>query len=189
MNRAQKLIILTGGLVLLLLLLFPPWQQAALHETDYRQNIGRGFVFKRPQPVAVECYFPGCKTAPASYFHVTPYSAALIDQSATVFCLTVAAVLLFRNRRDGSRPTLKLRTTRLIFSVIIALTIPQGNFPLAVLLLDIPRQIIHRNELWLMPVLLVPLVFAAYTTVVYLLLTALLWLLQRRSQRTFTVQA
>lgn len=77
----QKAIAVVSGIVVLCLILFPPWQQAAERETAYRKDLGRAFRFHRPQPVAVDCYFAGCKTGAPSYFHVMLGRELLLAQS------------------------------------------------------------------------------------------------------------
>lgn len=172
MNKAQKIILAIGLILLGVLLLFPPWQQAAFQEAHYRKNIGRGFILHPPKPVAIDCYFVGCQTAPPSHFHVVLYLRLLIAQCGTLLCIILSAMWIFRGRRDNSPATLKSPKRRLIFSMVIALAVPpSGDFPLASLLSDIPRQVMHRDELWLMPVLFLLFVFAFCTGIVYFLLT------------------
>ena len=182
MNRTQKMISAVAGLLLTALLLFPPWQQTSLHETDYREDIGRGFVLHAPHTVSVECYFVGCKVAPASYFHAVLYFRLYIEQIATVLCITSALLWMFRTQSSGVQANLESRGARLRFSMLIALAVPFGDYTLASLLADIPRQIINRNELWLIPVLFLPVLFAGYSGAIYLILTAILWLRRRRQK-------
>src|SRR5438270_10010395 len=121
MNRLQKATLVIGGVILTMLLLFPPWQEAALREVAYRKNVGRGFVLQPPKPVPVDCYFVGCKTAPASYFHVVLHSRLHIAQCVTVAFITLSVFWLVRRRSDGTQPALKKKRTRLLFSILIAL--------------------------------------------------------------------
>lgn len=176
LNGAQR-IVAVGALVLLLGLgLFPPWQQAAERETAYRKDIGRTFVLSPPAPIAVDCYFGGCKTAPPSYFHVLLYRELLSAQLLAVFGFAVVALWMFRTRRDGTRASIVSRRTRLEFSLLLAsLFPPTGTFPLASLLLDIPRQLIRRDELWLIPAIMVVIVYAFCALIIYGLLTLTLW--------------
>jgi hypothetical protein len=189
-NPTQKLIAKTAGFILLALLLFPPWQQAALHELDYRKAIGRGFIFHPPRTVPIECYFVGCKTAQASYFHAVLFSRLYIEQCATVFCIGLIALWIFRTAASGMRATLRSWRTRLKLSMLLALAVPPlGQYPLASLLLDIPRQVIHHNELWLIPALLVPVIFIACSAAIYIILALILWLRDRTQHRPVSVSA
>jgi hypothetical protein len=181
LNRIQKATLVIGGLILTALLLYPPWQEAALREVDYRKNIGRGLLFWPPGPVAVECYFVGCQTAPPSYFHVVLYSELLTAQCATVVFVTLSLVWIFRSSKSGIQTALKTSRTRLIFSTVIALAIPPlGDFPFASMLVDIPSEIVHHDELWLLPVLLTVISFVSCTSVVYGLVTMILWFNEKR---------
>ena len=189
MNRPQKTILAIGGLIVAILLLSPPWQQPARLELDYRQSIGRGFILLPPKPVAVDCYFAGCGAAPPSYFHVVLYSELHIAQCATAICIVVALVWMFGARRGGAQPTLRSWRTRLIFSMLIALAVtPAGDFPLASLLADIPRQFMHRDELWLIPVLFLPLLYVFFSGIAYGIVTLAVWITARVFRRTVAVR-
>lgn len=177
LNTSQKAIAVVSLIVLLGLALFPPWQQAAERETAYRKDLGRGFLLHPPTPVAVDCYFVGCKTAPPSYFHVLLYRELLTAQLLSVFGVTVVAFWIFRTRRDYTSASLVSKRVRLELSLLLALLVPlMGKFPLASLLLDIPRQLTHRNELWLIPTLTVIAIFLVCAFAIYLLVTAALWI-------------
>ena len=185
MNRIQKATLLIGSLLLIALLLFPPWQQAA---GDYRKTIGRGFILRPPQARSVDCYLIGCQTAPATYFHIVLYSELHIAQCATVVFITVGLLVLFLNRGNGAHPTLKTNGTRLFFSMLLALAIPPiGNFPLAFLLADIPRQMIHPGEKWQVGVFFVPILYAFCSGVIYALTTLILWFDKTRGSRDIVV--
>lgn len=184
MSKLQKRIAAAGGVILFSLLLLPPWQQAAGREVDYRKDLGRGLIFYPPRPVAVDCYFQNCQTAPASYFHVVLRRDLLIDQCVTVLLVTMMAVWMFRTRADGSRSHLGEQGTKLKLSLILALAVPPlGQFPLASLLWDIPRQLLHRDELWLIPVVMVLVIYGCCTGFIYL--TLWIWsLVQRKTAVT-----
>jgi hypothetical protein len=188
LNRIQKAALVIGALILTVLLLYPPWQEAALREVDYRKNIGRGLVFRPPGPVAVECYFVGCQTAPPSYFHVVLYSELLTAQCATAVFVTLSLVWIFRSSKSGIQTALQKPRTRLIFSTVIALAIPPlGDFPFASMLVDLPGAIVHHDELWLLPVLLTVISFVFCTGVVYGLVTLISWFKETRSHERLLV--
>ncbi len=177
MNRTQSIIITVGTVFLGLLLLFPPWQQAGLREVDYRHNLGHGFILHPPKPVAIDCYFVGCLTAPPSYFHVLLHSRLFIGQCGTVLGIGLAAVWLFRRRRDSTHATLQSPKTRLISSMLIALAVPpSGDFPLASMLLDIPKLVVDGGEKWQVPVVAFPVLFIFCAGIIYVLLTLAFWL-------------
>lgn len=181
LNTAQKTIAVVSLTLLLGLGLFPPWRQAAEKETDYRKDLGHAFVFHPPAPVAVDCYFVGCKTAPASYFHVLLYRELLFAQLLSVFGVSMVVLWMFRTRRDGTRASLASAKIRVGFSLLLALLFPPtGTFPLASLLADIPRQLIHRDELWLIPTVMLVVIFFVCAFFIYLLVSAVLWVLGMR---------
>lgn len=178
-NSTQKALTAISSVALLCLGLFPPWQQAAMRE-PFRKDIGRAFVLRPPAPVAVDCYFPGCKQAPPIYFHVQVHWEVLLAQLSVVFGVSVVALWVLRTRRDGTEGSLASNRTRLEISVLAAsLFSPLGTFPLAVLLLDIPRQAVHRDELWFLPVIIVVVTYAICSLIVYGLLSSAVWLRNR----------
>jgi len=170
MNSFQKAILIVGGVILTMLLLFPPWQEAALRELAYRKDIGRGSILRPPKPVPVDCYFVGCQTAPASYFHVVLDSRVHIAQCVTVVFITLGLVWLFLRRSDGTQPTLNQTRTRLLFSMLIALAFPPfgiNSFTLAALLIQIPEVIFDQGEKWQGFVLFIPVLFMFCSCMVY----------------------
>jgi hypothetical protein len=173
-NSAQKVILVVGFVLLLCLALFPPWREAAEKEVDFRKDIGRGFVLSPPQPVAVDCYFVGCKTAPSSYFHVLIYRKLLLSQLITVGIVGLALLWIFRLNRDGTGASLGVRKTRLQFCVLIALLIPlDGRYPFGAWLADIPRQIV-LHELLLIPIIFMVLIYLGCVCMIFLLLSAVI---------------
>lgn len=176
-NSAQKTILVVGFVSLLCLALFPPWREAAEKEVDFRKDIGRSFILSPPQPVAVDCYFVGCKTAPPSYFHVLIYRELLFSQLITVGSVGLALLWIFRSRhdRDGTGASLASPKTRLQFSALIALVIPfAGQFPFGAGLAGIPRQIVLHDELWLIPIILTVLSYLVCVCIIFLLLSAVM---------------
>ncbi len=170
MNSFQKATLIVGAVILTMLLLFPTWQQAALRELAYRKDIGRGFVLRPPKPVPVDCYFVGCQTAPASYFHVVLNSRLHIAQCVTVVFITLSLFWLFLKRSDGTHRTLKKPRTRLLFSMLIALAFPPlgiNSFPLAAFLIQIPELIIDQGEKWQAFVVFLPVLFIFCSCLVY----------------------
>ena len=183
-NSAQKAVLVVGVVLLLGLALFPPWRQAAERESDYRKDIGRGFVLSPPKPVAVDCYFIGCKTAPPSYFHVLIYRDLLFVQLITVGGVALVLLWTFRSRNDGIGASLGSLYTRLQFSALMAFLVPpDGSFPFALHLVEIPRQIVRHDELWLIPVILVVLGYLLCVGIIFLLLSAVIKISATLSRR------
>lgn len=171
-NSAQKAILVVGSVLLLCLALFPPWREAAEKEVDFRKDIGRGFILSPPQPVAVDCYFVGCKTAPASYFHVLIFRDLLFNQLISVVIVGLVLLWIFRSRRDGTNASLGSPKTRLQFCVLIALLIPlDGQYPFGAWLADIPRQI-ALHDLLLIPIIFMVLIYLGCVCIMFLLLSA-----------------
>ncbi len=97
---------------------------------------------------------------------------------------TLIAVWVFRRRRDNTRAGWQSSWTRLISGLLIALVIPpSGDFPFGALLLDAPRQVLHRDEKWLVAAVAVPFFFAVCAGVIYVLMTLAFWLSTGRLAR------
>jgi hypothetical protein len=184
LNTPQKVILTFSAIVLLLLILIPHWRQAAQNETNYRKDLGFSFALHPPAPVAVDCYFEGCKTAPASYFHVILYWELLSAQFFSVLGVSIVLLLMFRPLPNGTCASLATQRVRISFSMLIALLFtPSGQFPLGLLLLDIPRQLVHRDELWFIPTLMLFVSFFVSALAVYLLISASLWIFRTSDDR------
>jgi hypothetical protein len=172
-NKIQAVTCGLCGIALLFLVLFPPWQQAAEKEVSYRKNIGRGLLWKPPQPVAVECYFVGCVTAPASYFHVLLHRKLLMQQCLTVLCVAMAFLWTFRTSKGGKMASLGVRSTRLSTSFLLALLIPPtGDVPFGAVLFGIPMVLVQRDELWLIPTIMALVMYFACALLMYGFLNA-----------------
>jgi hypothetical protein len=183
LNNTQKAILAIGLVLLLCLALFPPWREAAQREVDYRKDIGRGFIFSPPQPVAVNCYFVGCKPAPSSYFHVLMNRKLLFNQLISVGVVGLLLFWIFRSHRDGTNASLGSPKTRLQFCVLIALLIPfDGQYPFGAWLADIPRQI-ALHDLLLIPILFMVLIYLGCVCMIFLLLGAVVNICASRSRR------
>lgn len=182
LNTTQKTIAIVGAIALVSLALFPPWWQAAQNEISYRKDLGRAFALKPPRAEPVDCYFVNCQVAPASYFHVLLYRDLFFEQLAAVAGVAIIALWMFRERRGGTRASLESPKTRLGFSLLVALAVaPEGKFPLASDLVDIPRLLFHKNELLLLPMILTIAMYLAISLCIYALVTAAIWLRSRRS--------
>jgi hypothetical protein len=182
MNKTQKTVMAVCVFVLLCITMFPPWQQAAERETSYRKDLGRGFFLRPPQPTAAGCYFEGCRTAPPSYFHVVLNGKLLFEQSISVLAVSLAALWILSSNRNRTVSGLASRKTRIAVSILIALAVPPlGTVPLGFMLVGIPKQIMHRDELWLIPTILVLVIFGICSGAIYLLVSLALWIVDRRS--------
>jgi hypothetical protein len=183
LNNTQKTILAIGLVLLLCLAVFPPWREAAEKEVDFRKDIGRGFILSPPQPIAVNCYFVGCKTAPSSYFHVMIYRRLLLSQLITVGIVGLALVWICRSHRDGTNASLGSPKTRLQLCVLIALLIPlDGQYPFGAWLADIPRQI-ALHDLLLIPIIFMGLIYLGCVCILFLLLSAVVKICATLSRR------
>jgi len=181
-NSAQKVILVVGLVLLLCLALFPPWREAAEEEADFRKDIGRGFILSPPQPIAVDCYFVGCKTAPPTYFHVLMNRKLLFNQLISVGIVGLLLFWIFRSHRDGASASLGSPKTRLQFCMLIALLIPlDGQYPFGAWLADIPRQI-ALHDLLLIPIIFMVLIYLGCASVIYLSLSAVVKISASRSR-------
>lgn len=104
MNSATKTIILSSGIALLGLFLFPSWYET---NGQYVKQLGHHFLFTRPEAVPVDCYFVGCVTAPASYFHVVLDRPPWFESLSTVTVVALIMLLVFRRRPDGTSPSMR----------------------------------------------------------------------------------
>jgi hypothetical protein len=171
-NKTQTVIGLICGIALLFLILLPPWQEAAERELSYRKDIGRGLLWKPPKTVAVDCYFVNCVTAPASYFHVVLKRKVLLQECLTVLGVAVAFLWIFRTRRTGQTSSVRSRGTRLLASFLLASLIPPaGEVPFGAGIVEIPKLLVRREELWLVPLIVVLVLYAACVLVIYGLLS------------------
>jgi hypothetical protein len=162
LNKGQFAIAALTVAVVTFLVLYPSWQEAAEKETAYRRDVGRGFLWKPPRPVAVDCYFAGCVIAPASYFHVILDRKLLLQQSLAVLYVGLALLWVFRIRRNGTASNLKSAKTRATASLLLALLIPPaGNVPIGAGLLGAPTLLLHRGGEWALPLILVLLLYCA----------------------------
>jgi hypothetical protein len=168
------------------ILLFPNWQQAAERETDYRKELGVHFVLKPPSAVAVPCYFVGCLTAPASYFHVLVDRKLFYPELACVTVLMILALLLFRTRKNRSGPVCN-RGERVITSALIALALPvplTPYFPLGILAGYLPAAVLHPDHDHASVLVGFPFLFVLYAAPTYFLIWLTLWARTRfRSER------
>jgi hypothetical protein len=181
-NKIQAVIGIVCGIILLSLVIFPRWQEAAEKEASYRRDIGHGLLWKPPKPVAVECYFVGCVTAPASYFHVLLNRKLLLQQCLTVFLVAVAFLWIFRPQDNGKTASLSVRATRLLASCLLALLIPPtGGVPFGAVLTGMPMVLVQRDELWLAPTIIAIVMYVACVLIIYSLLSATLWLVANKS--------
>jgi len=172
-NHPQSVTLAISVVVFLLLTLFPPWQQAAENEVDYRKDIGRGFVFRPPRTIPVDCYFVGCKQAPASYFHPVLYRYLWLHQLATVVAVALALLWLFRTRADGTYLGLSSPKVRFYFILFVALAIPMvGTFPFGSLLVLIPEELAYGGELGLLPIAMEIVAYLLCVLVIFGLVTA-----------------
>jgi hypothetical protein len=157
---------------------FPNWQEAAEREKDYRKDLGVHFVLKPPAPVAVPCYFVGCITAPASYFHV------LIDREGfypTLVCVTallMVALVVFRSEKNGSLPSMAIPRMRLASVSLLALALPLPDspyFPLVSMAAYLPTAILHPNHDHISVLIGFPFFFAVYGGATYLAISVAIW--------------
>lgn len=160
------------------IVLFPNWQEAAEREKDYRKDLGVHFVLKPPAPVAAPCYFVGCITAPASYFHV------LIDREgfySTLVCMTawlMVALVVFRTEKNGSMTSMAAPRMRLAAVSLLALALPLPDspyFPLGSMAAYLPTAILHPNHDHISVLIGFPFFFAVYGGATYLVVSVAIW--------------
>ncbi|HEV2134078.1 MAG TPA: hypothetical protein VGR47_07425 [Terracidiphilus sp.] len=180
LNNAQVVIGLLSAAILLFLFVCPSWQEAARNEIAYRKDIGRGFLWSPPKAVSVECYFIGCATAPASYFHVVLNLRLLLEQAIPVLFVAGVFLWLFRSQKEKQPPMLESRTRKLVISFSLALLVPPtGGAPMGAVLADVPRLVIEKDEFWAVLAILIPVLYFALSIAIYGLLSASHWIIAR----------
>jgi len=160
------------------IVLFPNWQEAAEREKDYRKELGVHFVLKPPAPVAVPCYFVGCITAPASYFHVVIDRRDFYPGLICVTALMIVTLVVFRTGKNGSTPSIVGRRLNLVATSLITLTLPvPGNpyFPLGVLAGYMPIAMLHPDHDHISVLLGFPFFFGVYGAAAYLAIRLASW--------------
>ena len=182
MNSTNKTIVLIGSIALLGLFLFPSWYET---NGQYVKQLGHHFLFSEPEPVPVDCYFVGCVTAPASYFHVVLDRRPWFETLSTVAVVASILVLLFRRRADGISLSIRHPKTRWILSGLVALALPVSVTPMVLVGIygiSVPEYLFsgEDNSLWYSVAF--PVVFSVYTVAVYLLSTVAVRISARRDR-------
>jgi hypothetical protein len=157
--------------------LFPNWEQAAERELDYRKELGLHFVLKPPATVAVPCYFVGCITAPASYFHVLLDRKLLYEELLCVTTLMILAMVIFRSRGDASLP---IRRQPMLVAgaawIALSLPLPMAPYiPLGVLAGYMPAAVLHPDHDHIPVLIGFPFFFVVYGAATYLALRVAIW--------------
>jgi hypothetical protein len=179
-NKAQARVGISTAILLLFLVLYPSWQEAAQNEIAYRKDIGRGFLWSPPSTVSIDCYFVGCKVAPASYFHALLNRQLLLEQTIPVLVVAGVFLWLFRSQEETKRPMLESRTKKLRISFLLALLIPPvGGVPMGAALASLPMLLIDRGEFWAVYAVATPIIYFVFALAIFGLLSALQWLIAR----------
>lgn len=160
------------------IVLFPNWQEAAEREKDYRNELGVHFVLKPPATVAVPCYFVGCITAPASYFHTVIDRSDFYPSLICVTALLIATLVVFRTGKNGSTPSVVARRLNLVAPSLIALALPVPSspyFPLGILAGYMPIAMLHPDHDHIAVLIEFPFFFAVYGAAAYLAIRLAIW--------------
>lgn len=179
-NKAQAMIGLVSAALLLFLAICPPWQEAAKNEIAYRKDIGRGFLWNRPDTISVNCYFSGCTTAPASYFHAVLNRKLLLEQFIPVLVVACLFMWLFRCHAEKQSPMMGSWAKRLTISSLLALLVPPtGGVPMGAALASEPMLFVEKGEFWTAYVILIPILYLGFVLAIYGLISAVHWLIAR----------
>jgi len=173
MNSAKKTIISIIGIYLLGLLLFPSWYET---NGQYVKQLGLHFLFRRPDAVPVDCYFVGCVTAPASYFHVVLDRGPWLEAMINVVFVASVLLLLFRRRADGAHASVRNPRMRWAFSGLVALILPVPIPATPILLMGMygvsaPIYLFSGEDNSLVMSVAFPIIFSVYAVLIYLLST------------------
>ena len=108
--------------------------------------------------------------------HISTYSFienSYSHQLIAVGGVALALLWLFRSDNGGKIASLASQHTRVEFCALIALLIPlDGSFPFATDLIDIPNQIIHNYQPWLVPAIMIVLGYSMCVGLIFLLVSA-----------------
>lgn len=173
MNRLQRVVLGVWVLWIGVSVLFPNWQQAAERELDYRKDLGLHFVLRPPAPVAVPCYFVGCITAPASYFHVLLDRKLRYQELACATVLMILAVVIFRR---GS--SIRRHWTLAAVAAWMALSLPvpiSPYFPVGLWAPAMPAALLHPDHDHVSVLLGFPFFFVVYGAVSYVAVRLAVW--------------
>jgi len=170
MNSAKKTIIPISCIYLLGLFLFPSWYET---NGQYVKQLGHHFLFRRPEAVPVDCYFVGCVTAPASYFHVVLDRGPWLEAMINVAFVASILLFLFRTRGDESYASIRNPKTRWVFSGLVALTLPVPISATPIILMGMygvstPTYLFSGEDNSLFYSLAFPIIFSVYAVVIYL---------------------
>lgn len=178
MNRIQGAALGIWLLWVGYIILFPNWQEAAEREKDYRKDLGVHFVINQPAPVAVPCYFVGCVTAPASYFHVLIDRNGFYSDLASLTALMMVTLVVVRTRKNGSTPSITAGSMRLVATSLFALAVPlplSPYPPLGSMVAYMPTAILHPDHDHVSVLIGFPFFFALYWVATYFVITAAIW--------------
>jgi hypothetical protein len=173
-NRLQRAVLGVWVLWIGISVLFPNWQQAAERELDYRKELGLHFVLRPPAPVAVPCYFVGCITAPASYFHVLLDRNLRYQELVCTTTLMILAVVIFRSASSPIRRDWML----VAVATWIALSLPvpiAPYFPLGVWAGYLPAALLHPDHDHISVLTGFPFFFAVYGAPAYVAVRVAVW--------------
>jgi hypothetical protein len=160
------------------IVLCPNWQEAAEREKDYRKELGVHFVLNPPAAVGVPCYFVGCITAPASYFHVVIDRRGFYPKLICVTTLVIVTFVIFRAGKNASTRSIASRHVDLVATSLITLALPvPGNpyFPLGVLAGYMPTAMLHPDHDHISVLIGFPFFIAVYGTAAYLAIRLAIW--------------
>ncbi len=176
MNPTKKIILSISSIAFGGIFFFPPWYET---NGQYVKQLGCHFFFIPPDAVPVECYFVGCVTAPASYFHVVLDWRSWVGTLSTIAAVTTILFLLLRARTDGTFPSIANAKTRLSLSVLVALALPVSMSPVVLLGtygLYVPLIFFSGEHNWFWGSIFFPILLSLYAGAVYLLATATVWI-------------
>jgi hypothetical protein len=179
MNPTKKMILSISSIAFGGVFFFPPWYET---NGQYVKQLGRYFFFIRPDAVPVQCYFVGCVTAPASYFHVVLDWRSWVETLSTIAAVTTILFLLFKARTDGTFPSIANAKTRLLFSVLVALALPLSMSPVVLLGtygLHVPLIFFSGEHNWFWGSIFFSIVLSVYAGAVYLAATTTVWIAAR----------
>lgn len=176
MNPTKKMILSISSIAFGGVFFFPPWYET---NGQYVKQLGHHFFFIRPDAIPVECYFVGCVTAPASYFHVVLDWRSWVATLSTIAAVTTMLFLLLRARADGTFPSIVNAKTRLLLSVLVALALPVSMSPVVLLGtygVYVPLIFFSGEHNWFWGSIFFPILLSLYAGAVYLVATATVWI-------------
>jgi hypothetical protein len=183
MNTFQKWIASGFGFLFLLALCFPPWRQTHQgHPLTYNEHLGHHFIWPAPSPTGEKSWI---LTVSATECQTSIERKVLLIQLGGIVVMAAILLFVFRRQTPISLTTRVLIFTSLSLSLCLPTPPPDGP-PLIVWVgAAVASPFMDNGHVgpWFTP-MVAGSALAVYSTVMFILLKAAVWLAIRRSQNS-----